>query len=110
MGFIADTPKTDYYAVIFTVVGNGVDQEHDEWSKIILEKASTVPGYLGYESAGTVAEVTVSYWKSLDAIKQWKQDTDHKYAQTKGKQEWFKEYRVRVCKVERDYSFVSENK
>ncbi|KAJ3270259.1 hypothetical protein HDV01_000425 [Terramyces sp. JEL0728] len=109
MGFIADTPKSNYYAVIFTVVGNGDDPEHAEWSKITLEKAATIPGYLGYESAGKIDEVTISYWESLEAIKQWKQDTDHKYAQAKGKEEWFKEYRVRVCKVERDYSFTNKN-
>ncbi|KAJ3300002.1 hypothetical protein HDV03_002503, partial [Kappamyces sp. JEL0829] len=100
----------DYYAVIFTVVGTGPSPEHDEMSKLTLEKASTYPGYLGYESAGSVDEITISYWESKEAILNWKRDAEHLIAQRRGKEEWFRSYRVRVCKVERDYTFVNKQK
>jgi heme-degrading monooxygenase HmoA len=37
--------------------------------------------------------ITVSYWKSLEAIKSWKENSAHKIAQEKGKQEWYKNLR-----------------
>jgi heme-degrading monooxygenase HmoA len=41
----------------------------------------------------------------MDAIKNWKENSAHKIAQEKGKTEWYKNYSVRICKVERAYSF-----
>jgi len=64
-------------------------------------------GFLGIESARTEVGITVSYWKSLEAIKNWKQQTDHLVAQRKGRTEWYKWYKVRICKVEREYDFSS---
>jgi heme-degrading monooxygenase HmoA len=39
----------------------------------------------------------------MEAIKKWKGNTEHLVAQKFGKQEWYKLYKVRVAKVERDY-------
>ncbi|KAJ2994829.1 hypothetical protein HDV02_001288 [Globomyces sp. JEL0801] len=88
--------------------GAGSSKEHDDMSTLTLEKAATIPGYLGYESAGSINEITISYWESLEAIKLWKNDMDHQVAKKKGREEWFKRYKVRICKVEREYLF--ENK
>jgi len=63
---------------------------------------------LGIDSARNDVGITVSYWKSLDAIKNWKQQSDHLEAQIKGKAEWYSWYDLKICKVEREYSF--ENK
>lgn len=68
--------------------------------------AAKQPGFLGIESArDNELGITVSYWQSLDDIKNWKEHSIHKVAQEKGRKEWYKHYKVRVCKVERDYSF-----
>jgi len=47
--------------------------------------------------------ITVSYWESLDAIRQWKKHAEHQEAQRLGRQEWYASFRVRVAKVEREY-------
>jgi heme-degrading monooxygenase HmoA len=47
----------------------------------------------------------VSYWESLDAIKNWKLQSDHLVAQRKGRADFYSWYKVRICKVERDYEF-----
>jgi heme-degrading monooxygenase HmoA len=49
--------------------------------------------------------ITVSYWESLEAIQDWKQQTDHITAQQKGIKDWYNWYNVRICKVEREYEF-----
>lgn len=67
--------------------------------------AKTQPGFLGVESAREEIGITVSYWKSLEAIKNWKDNVEHKIAQQKGRDEFYKSYKVEICKVEKSYTF-----
>lgn len=61
-------------------------------------------GFLGIESVRNGKEgITVSYWKSLDAVQKWKQNLKHLEAQKLGKEKWYLSYRVRITKVEHDY-------
>lgn len=62
-------------------------------------------GFLGMETARNELGITVSYWRDLDSIKKWKHHTEHLMAQEKGRKEWYKHYKTRICKVERDYGF-----
>ena len=62
------------------------------------------------ESTGEQFEITVSYWETLDAIQNWKQQTDHLMAQQMGKEKWYSQYKVRIAKVEREYEFESTTK
>ncbi|MED1205306.1 antibiotic biosynthesis monooxygenase family protein [Heyndrickxia acidicola] len=94
-----------YYAVIFTSQRSDGDKGYDKMSNAMDELASKQEGFLGVESAREEIGITVSYWSSLEAIKKWKEHSAHKMAQEKGKQEWYKNYTVRICKVEKDYSF-----
>ena len=67
--------------------------------------AKQQPGFIGVESARNEIGITVSYWKSLEAIKNWKMNLDHLDAQQKGRSAWYKNYKVRIAKVEREYEF-----
>ena len=73
------------------------------------ELAKTQPGFLGIESVrdalGEGLGITVSYWQSLEAIKEWKNNSQHLVAQKLGKKQWYKSFKTRICKVERDYEF-----
>lgn len=72
----------------------------------MVESASQQQGFLGMESArDKELGITVSYWESLDPIKNWKENAAHQTAQQKGKEVWYQNYVVRVCKVEKAYSF-----
>ena len=64
-------------------------------------------GFLGVDSARNEIGITVSYWESLEAIKNWKQNLEHLFAQQKGRTNWYSWYKVRICKVEREYEFRS---
>ena len=41
----------------------------------------------------------------LPVIKNWKENAEHILAQNSGEEMWYKSYKVRICKVERDYIF-----
>lgn len=98
--------KNPYYAVIFTSKRTEGDHGYGKMAQAMEELASQQPGFLGVESARDCElGITVSYWESLEAIKHWKDHSAHNAAQDKGQQEWYKNYAVRICKVERDYFF-----
>lgn len=102
---IADTPKPPYFAVIFTSVRTELDEGYGDMSVRMVELAHGQPGFLGVESARNELGITVSYWDSLDAIRAWKQQADHRIAQEMGRTHWYESYKTRICKVERDYGF-----
>ena len=102
---IAQTPSVPYYAVIFTSLRTEDDNGYADMSNKMEELALQEPGYLGIESARNELGITVSYWESLDAIKNWKSNLDHKLAQKLGREKWYSHFKIRICKVERDYGF-----
>lgn len=102
---IAQTPVTPYYAVIFTSTRTEGDNGYGAMAEAMDELAKQQPGYLGIESAREEIGITVSYWQSLEAIRNWKANTDHLMAQKYGREKWYSGYKVRICKVERDYGF-----
>jgi heme-degrading monooxygenase HmoA len=102
---IAPTPQAPYYAVIFTSIRTAEDKGYEKMAERMLELAKEQAGYLGVESARSETGITVSYWGSLEAIKSWKQNTEHLFAQEKGREVWYTSYKTRICKVERDYDF-----
>lgn len=96
---------TPYYAVIFTSVRTDVDVGYSDMAEQMLALAAQQQGFMGVESVRNETGITVSYWKDLESIKQWKQQADHQLAQQLGKEKWYSYYKVRICKVEREYEF-----
>ena len=74
----------------------------------MVELAEQQSGYLGAESAREELGITVSYWRDLESIKQWKSNAEHLEAQKLGRKQWYQSYKTRIAKVERDYSFEEE--
>lgn len=103
---IAQTPKPPYYPVIFTSIRTDKgEKDYTETVELMLNLAKQQFGFLGEESTRNKIGITISYWEDLESIKRWKQQVDHKLAQQKGKTDWYKQYKTRICKVEHDYEF-----
>jgi Uncharacterized enzyme involved in biosynthesis of extracellular polysaccharides len=102
---IAKTPPPPYYAVIFTSVRTDVFNGYSEMSSHMIELAGKQEGFLGFESARNDVGITVSYWKDLKSIARWKQHVLHQAAQRRGQVEWYRQYKVRISKVEKEYGF-----
>lgn len=96
-----------YYAVIFTSQRTRVDDGYDDMSARMMELATRQPGFLGVESArdATGQGITVSYWTSLEAIANWRNDAEHRVAQATGRKKWYSHYETRIARVERSYRF-----
>ena len=102
---IAQTPKLPYYAVIFTSIRTTTDDGYDKMAEEMESLVKLQFGFLGMESARSNVGITISYWESLDAIKQWKMNNRHSEAREKGRSSWYKQFKVRICKVEHSYEF-----
>ncbi|HEY3312893.1 MAG TPA: antibiotic biosynthesis monooxygenase [Anaerolineales bacterium] len=105
MSEVAVTPAPPYYAVIFSSTRTDGDQGYGTMAEKMEQLAALQPGFLGMESVREGLGITVSYWSSLEAIEAWHQNAEHRLAQRKGYQSWYQSFKIRVCKVERDYGF-----
>jgi heme-degrading monooxygenase HmoA len=105
---IATTPAPPYYAVIFTSLRSDGDNGYGKMAEAMETLAATQSGFLGIELARDGLGITVSYWESLEAIAAWKANAKHMVAQQRGRDTWYEEFKVRICRVERDYSFARE--
>lgn len=102
---IAVTPTPPYYAVIFTSLRTDGDNGYSAMADKMMESVKNQPGFLGVESAREAIGITVSYWKDLESIKQWRNNTEHQLARAKGRKIWYQQFTSRIALVEHDYSF-----
>lgn len=98
---IAQTPAPPYYAVIFTSRRTERDEGYADTAKRMLELAAQ---QLDFESARQEIGISVSYWTGPEAIRAWRENAEHRLAQGRAR-DWYKTFRVRVCKVEKEHGF-----
>lgn len=104
MDGLANTPKPPYYAVIFTSIRTDNTEGYHDTAEKMQEYVSRQPGYLGMESVKEgEKEITVSYWQSIEDIMAWKKQVEHQEAQRLGQEKWYRDYRVRIARIEHDY-------
>jgi len=101
------TPAPPYYAVIFSSVRTDIHAGYDEWNARLFELVKNYDGYLGHESYRDENKqgVTISYWRDLESLSKWRNEKLHVSAQELGRKQWYSHYRIRICKVEREYEF-----
>ncbi|HEX7554042.1 MAG TPA: antibiotic biosynthesis monooxygenase [Geothrix sp.] len=102
---IAGTPEPPYFAVIFSSQRTEGDHGYGAMAERMLELAARQPGFLGVESVrdATGFGLTVSYWRDEAAIAAWKAEGEHAVAQRLGREHWYAAFRLRTCRVEREY-------
>jgi heme-degrading monooxygenase HmoA len=103
-----DYPEGDCFAVIFT--SKRTDGDSDGYAAMaerMVELAAQQPGFLGIESARGAdgLGITVSYWESLEAIRRWRENAEHRIAQRQGRDKWYEWFRLRIARVEREREF-----
>jgi len=110
-GTLAPELEPPYYAVVFSSVRNGEDESgYAVMAARMKVLAECQPGFLGMESVRREdgLGITVSYWESEEAIRAWKANAEHLAAQEQGRDNWYGAYRLRVCRVEREYGLGEE--
>lgn len=100
------------YAVIFEVeITEGKKDQYLTIAAHLKEQLITMPGFLSierFESLVTEGKLlSLSFWKDESSLLHWKKNIDHMAAQKEGRESIFKDYRIRIAKVERDYTMQS---
>jgi len=93
------------YAVIFKAEINQLDKAYSEAAIRMRELAINKYGCTEFISVteGT-QEIAISYWEDQEQIKKWKQDAEHLAVQELGRSTWYKNYKVEVVEVIREYA------
>lgn len=61
-----------------------------------------------FQSLTTPGKIlSLSWWRDKDAIQSWKNNYFHRAAQAEGREEIFSFYRIRIARLEREYSSES---
>jgi heme-degrading monooxygenase HmoA len=100
------TPEPPYYAVVFSSLRREGDHGYGATADRMVELAAQQPGFLGVETVRGEDGfgITVSYWDSEDAIRNWKRNAEHAAARDRGRREWYEHFELRIAKVERAYA------
>lgn len=102
-------PLPPYYAVVFSSIRHvRPDDGYAETAARMDELARIQPGLLAVESARGAdgVGITVSYWATLADVTAWGRHAEHLLAQQRGRDEWYRWYAPRVCRVERAVEFT----
>jgi heme-degrading monooxygenase HmoA len=105
---ISTLPQPPYFAVVFTSVRTATDDAgYERMAERMVELARQQPGFLGIDSVRGAdgVGITVSYWTSEEAIRQWRENAEHRIAQQQGRSQWYARFSLRVCRVERAWEF-----
>ena len=104
-------PPAPYYAVIFSSTLADDAEGYGAMAARMVELAREQEGFIDVESAARTSEgfgITVSYWRDLESIRRWKNVSEHAAAQRMGRDAFYRSYRLRIAKVEREYGFERE--
>ncbi|MDZ4779854.1 MAG: antibiotic biosynthesis monooxygenase [Planctomycetia bacterium] len=96
------------YAVIFSSQRTVVDAAGYATMAGEMDRLARLqPGFLGIESTRGADGfgITISYWDSEAAIRNWGRHVEHLVAQDLGREKWYATYRLRVAKIERERQF-----
>ena len=88
------------YAVIFKATIAEFDDEYLRTVERMKELAFKKYGCQDFVSVtGGNEEIAISYWQTLQQIRDWKNDPEHRSAQKKGREKWYTSYNVDICKI-----------
>ncbi len=81
--------------------------EYEVWATHMSELAAGMPGHLSHKTfvAEDGERVTLAEFESEEARAPWSRQPEHVDAQTKGREDFYLEYRIQVCELRRTHEF-----
>ena len=80
---------------------------YEETADDMFATASAMPGFMDFKqfTADDGERVALVQFDSLEHQQQWRNHPDHRVAQQRGREEWYAEYRIQVCRVLSERNF-----
>tara|TARA_R110002096_G_scaffold266710_1_gene460242 strand:- start:31588 stop:31950 length:363 start_codon:yes stop_codon:yes gene_type:complete len=96
------------FAVIFEVQPHCEHYaEYLDIATILKPELEKIDGFISIERFKSINKegkiLSLSFWRDEKAIREWRNLTMHREAQIKGRKSIFRDYRIRVVNVVRDY-------
>jgi heme-degrading monooxygenase HmoA len=96
------------HAVIFEVWPKEEGrQEYLDIAAALKPRLEQIDGFVSIERFQSLTEpgkvLSLSFWRDDAAIAEWRRVEAHRMAQAKGRNELFRDYRLRIAAVVRDY-------
>lgn len=83
-----------------------------EAAAALKETLERIDGFIGVERFQSLKApqtyLSLSFWESEAAMQRWREHPDHRLAQARGREALFRDYRIRVCQVVREYGMTSD--
>jgi heme-degrading monooxygenase HmoA len=95
-------------AVVFEVWPNdGCTQTYLAIAASLLAELSTLDGFVSIERFQSLTDpgklLSLSFWRDEGAVTRWRRVEAHRDAQRRGRTDLFRDYRLRIAEVSRDY-------
>ena len=88
------------YAVIFKATVAELDDEYLRVAERLKELAFEKYGCQDFVSVSEGnEEIAISYWETEQQIRDWKNDPEHRLAQTRGREKWYESFSIEICEV-----------
>ena len=99
-------------AVIFELEpAEGRKDDYFRWASQLKAQLERMDGFLSIERFESVSQpgkfVSLSFWRDEQAVTAWRNLDGHRAAQAAGRTGIFKDYRLRVAQVLRDYGMTN---
>ncbi len=96
------------YAVIFEVEPEaGRVQDYLDIAARLRPELEKIDGFISIERFKSLSQegkiLSLSFWRDEEAVVRWRQQGHHQAAQRAGRDRIFRDYRIRVAAVTRDY-------
>jgi heme-degrading monooxygenase HmoA len=81
-----------------------LQDEYVEWVARMRELAAKMPGFISHKGfrADDGERVSIVEFESEEAQRAWRMHPEHVAAQIKGRKEFYEEYRIQVCVLQRE--------
>ena len=76
---------------------------YEKAARRMVELVRDMPGFLGMASWRDEKGrgVTISWWRDEESIRRWRDHPEHAQARRHGGAEWYADWHIQVCRVER---------
>lgn len=95
-------------AVIFEVrIADGRQQDYLDIAASLRSELEAIDGFLSVERFASLSDpgklLSLSFWRDEEAVRRWRTASHHRAAQRAGREGIFRDYRLRIAAVLRDY-------
>jgi len=101
-------------AIIFEVIpAAGRKQDYLDIAAAMRPMVEEIDGFISVERFQSLTDpdkyLSISFFEDEAAVDRWRNVTEHRKAQVKGRKDIFDDYRIRVVKILRDYSMTKRS-